>query len=60
MKRYELSLIFMAIVVAIASVVAIVSIKITGKTDNLVEQAAEEIIKDTTGLEVDFSPTQKT
>lgn len=49
----------MAIIIAVASVVAFVSIKLTGKNNNPIEQAAEEVIKSTTGLEVDFSPPQK-
>lgn len=59
MKRYELSMIVIAIIAAIASAAAIVSIKMTGIHDNPIEQAAEEVIKSTTGLEVDFSPEKK-
>ncbi len=45
----------MILIVAIAAIAGIVSIKYLGN-DNPVEKVAEEIIKDETGLSVDLTP----
>lgn len=59
MRYYDGGIIVTLIVIVIASIVALASIKLTGKNDNPIEQAAELVVKDMTGIEVDFSPKFK-
>jgi len=47
------------IVVGAAVVVGVASRFIFKKTDNVVEEVAEKIIKDKTGIDVDLSPDTK-
>lgn len=44
------------IIVALATVVGIGAYIITGKKDSAVEQAAELVIKQETGLDIDLTP----
>lgn len=59
MKYYDGGIIVTIAILIIASFVALASIKFTGKNDNPIEQAAEMVVKDMTGIEVDFSPEMK-
>ena len=54
MKLYG-SLIIIAIVIGVAACIGYISSRIL-ENDSPIEQCAEEIIKDQTGLEIDFSP----
>lgn len=45
------------IIVCIAATVGVVYTAITGKPDNIVEEVAEEVIKDETGIKVDLTPS---
>ena len=54
MKRCSVSLIVI-IVVAIAAIAGAISVKFLGN-DNVVEQVAEDVIKEETGIDVDVSP----
>ena len=54
MKRCSVSLIVI-IVVAVAAIAGAISVKFLGP-DNVVEQVAEDVIKEETGIDVDVSP----
>jgi len=54
MKRCSVSLTII-IVVAIAAIAGAISSRFLGN-DNVVEQVAEDIIKEETGIDVDLSP----
>lgn len=54
MKFYDFGIIVF-IVIAVAAIVGAVSIEFLGN-DNLVEQAAEEVIEVETGKKIDLSP----
>lgn len=52
--------IFFKIAIVLAAVViGLGSYYFTGKKDNPVEQVAEEVIKEETGLDVDLTPVSK-
>ena len=46
----------MIVIVAITAIVGIVSVKYLGN-DNPVEEIAEQVIKDTTGIDIDLTPS---
>jgi len=48
-----------AIIVGISIVIGAVSTIIIKKKDNVVEQIAEKVIKDQTGIDIDFTPEEK-
>lgn len=56
MKFYDLSIIIIVSIVLVAGAVGLISAKFLGN-DNPIEQEAEKIIKDETGIEVDLTPT---
>lgn len=57
MKYFSWNLVAVAVVVIIAVVIGIVSIKFFGN-DNPIEEAAESVIKSETGIDIDLSPTE--
>lgn len=57
MKQYELSIIALIIVMSLGAIASYVSVHIYHRHDAPLEQFAEEMIKDTTGISVDFTPS---
>jgi len=55
----QITLIIKAIMIAIAVTVGIVAPYFLKKNDTPLEQAAEKIIKDQTGIDIDFSPEEE-
>lgn len=55
-KIILLKIICLMALVAIGYLVSIVSFKVTGQVDNPAEQYMEQIIKDLTGVDIDFTP----
>jgi hypothetical protein len=59
MKCFRWNIIWIVISCVIATLVGIISIKYLGN-DNLIEEAAEVVIKSETGVDIDLSPTETT
>ncbi len=62
MKRSDFTILTIAItlfVLAISAVLSYVSVKIYHKDDAPLEELAEEIVKETTGIDIDFTPDSK-
>lgn len=57
MKLHDFSLIIIVLVVVVATA-GLLSTKYLGN-DNVVEEIAEEVIEDHTGIDVDLSPEEK-
>jgi len=55
MKHHELSVIIAAIIIAIGALTTYISVQIYHRNDAPLEQLAEEIVKDATGVDVDFT-----
>lgn len=56
MKHFDAGIVVTLVVLVFCAIAAFVSVQITGKHDQPIEQAAEEILKDTTGISIDFTP----
>jgi len=48
-----------AIIIGASMIIGAISHKILKKKDNIVEQIAEQIIEEQTGIEIDFTPEEK-
>lgn len=56
MKLRELSILIIVGIVAVSAAIGFFSAKIVGKDDQPIEEAAEEVIKLETGMDVDLTP----
>lgn len=56
MRYYELSFIVTLVILLCCAAAALVSVETTGKHDQPIEQAAEAILKQITGISIDFTP----
>jgi len=45
-----------SVIVGISMLIGVVSSKFIGKKDNIVEEVAEQIIEEVTGMDIDLSP----
>lgn len=55
MKHHELTVVITLIIIALGALATFISVQIYHKDDAPLEQLAEEIVKDTTGISVDFT-----
>jgi hypothetical protein len=58
-KSYEATLLITLIALLIGAVLSYVSVEIYQKNDAPLEQLAEVIVKDITGISIDFTPSDK-
>jgi len=55
MKHFDAGIVVTLVVLIFCAIAAYVSVEITGKHDQPIEQAAEKILKETTGISIDFT-----
>ena len=59
MKHYDFTLAATLIIVIIGAIATLISVKVYQKDDAPIEEMAELIVKDTTGIDIDFTPDSK-
>jgi len=55
-RLYDLGLTIILVEIVIAAAITFFSVKITGKEDAPAEEITEDILRATTGLDIDFNP----
>ena len=56
MKNQNINILGFIIIMSLGAIVSYISVRIYKRHDAPLEQFAEEVIKDTTGVSIDFTP----